>query len=102
HRRARCSSPLLPYTTLFRSLLSPAKRGGPKGKVAWYDYILAVLSVIVAGYWPVYYDTIVQQLGGVTEAQLIIGSLAILLVLEASDRKSTRLNSSHVSISYAL
>src|SRR5699024_1406709 len=38
------------------------------------------------GYWPVYYDTIVQQLGGVTEAQLIIGSLAILLVLEASRR----------------
>ena len=67
-------------------LLFPAKRGGPKGKVAWYDYILAVLSVIVAGYWPVYYDTIVQQLGGVTEAQLIIGSLAILLVLEASRR----------------
>lgn len=67
-------------------LLFPAKKGGAKRKVAWYDYILAVLSVIVAGYWPVYYDTIVQQLGGVTEAQLIIGSVAILLVLEASRR----------------
>ena len=67
-------------------LLFPARRGGPKGKVAWYDYILAVLSIIVCAYWPVYYDTIVQQLGGATEAQLIIGSLAILLVLEASRR----------------
>ena len=67
-------------------LLFPARRGGPKGKVAWYDYILAVLSVIVAGYWPVYYDTIVQQLGGVTEAQMVIGGLGILLVLEASRR----------------
>lgn len=67
-------------------LLFPARRGGPKSKVAWYDYILAVLSIIVAGYWPVYYDTIVQQLGGVTEAQLVIGGLGILLVLEASRR----------------
>lgn len=67
-------------------LLFPARRGGPKVKVAWYDYILAVLSIIVAGYWPVYYDTIVQQLGGVTEAQLVIGGLGILLVLEASRR----------------
>ncbi len=67
-------------------MLFPARRGGPKGKIAWYDYILAILSIIVAGYWPVYYDTIVQQLGGVTEAQLVIGSLGILLVLEASRR----------------
>ncbi|MCD2138030.1 TRAP transporter permease [Salinicoccus halitifaciens] len=67
-------------------MLFPARRGGPKGKVAWYDYILVILSIIVCGYWPVYYDTIVQQLGGATEAQLVIGSIAILLVLEGSRR----------------
>jgi TRAP transporter 4TM/12TM fusion protein len=67
-------------------LIFPARRGAPKGKVSWYDYILAVLSIIVCGYWPVYYDAIVQQIGGITEAQMVIGGLAILLVLEASRR----------------
>jgi TRAP transporter 4TM/12TM fusion protein len=67
-------------------LLFPARRGAPKGKVAWYDFILVLLSIIVCGYWPVYYDTIVQQIGGITEAQMVIGGIAILLVLEASRR----------------
>ncbi|MEQ6376150.1 TRAP transporter permease [Bacillaceae bacterium S4-13-56] len=40
----------------------------------------------MTGYWPVYYDTIVQQIGGITEAQLLIGGIAILLVLEAARR----------------
>lgn len=67
-------------------LLFPARRGKAKNKVAWYDYILAVLSIIVCGYWPVYYDTIVQQVGGISEAQMIVGGLGILLVLEAARR----------------
>jgi TRAP transporter 4TM/12TM fusion protein len=67
-------------------LLFPARRGSPKGRVTWYDYILAVLSIIVCGYWPVYYDTIVTQIGGITEAQMVVGGLGILLVLEASRR----------------
>jgi TRAP transporter 4TM/12TM fusion protein len=67
-------------------LLFPARRGAPKGKVAWYDYVLAILSIIVCAYWPVYYDAIVMQIGGITEAQMVIGGLAILLVLEASRR----------------
>lgn len=67
-------------------LLFPARRGKAKNKVVWYDYILAVLSIIVCGYWPVYYDTIVQQVGGISEAQMVIGGLGILLVLEAARR----------------
>lgn len=71
-------------------LLFPARRKskskGLKNKVAWYDYILVILSIVVTGYWPVFYDTLVQQVGGITEAQVIIGSVAILLVLEATRR----------------
>lgn len=67
-------------------LLFPARRGKAKNKIAWYDYILAVLSIIVCGYWPVYYDTIVQQVGGISEAQMVIGGIGILLVLEAARR----------------
>ncbi|HEY4600765.1 MAG TPA: TRAP transporter permease [Cerasibacillus sp.] len=67
-------------------LLYPARKSAPKRKIAWYDYVLALLAIIVTGYWPVYYETLVQQFGGITEAQMVIGGLAILLVLEATRR----------------
>ncbi|GFZ85852.1 C4-dicarboxylate ABC transporter [Compostibacillus humi] len=67
-------------------LLFPARRGTKKNKVAWYDWILVILSIVVTGYWPVYYDTLVQQIGGIDGAQMVIGGLAILLVLEAARR----------------
>lgn len=67
-------------------LLFPARRGSTRNSVPWYDYILALLSIVVCAYWPVFYDTLVQQIGGITETQMIIGSIGILLVLEASRR----------------
>jgi TRAP transporter 4TM/12TM fusion protein len=67
-------------------LLFPARKGIKKTKVDWYDYILIGLAVVVCGYWPVFYDTLVQQIGGINTQQTIIGALAILLVLEATRR----------------
>ncbi|PAV31473.1 C4-dicarboxylate ABC transporter [Virgibacillus profundi] len=67
-------------------LLYPARRKGSKTKVPWYDYLLVLLSIIVCGYWPVFYETLVQQIGGIDQIQMIIGGLAVLLVLEASRR----------------
>ncbi|MDQ0429088.1 TRAP transporter 4TM/12TM fusion protein [Planomicrobium stackebrandtii] len=68
-------------------LLFPArKRKGARHKVAWYDYILALLSIGVAAYWPIMYDDLVFRLGRVTELDLIVGILAILLTLEATRR----------------
>lgn len=67
-------------------LLFPAYRKTKKQSIPWYDYILVVLSILVCGYWPVYYDTLVQQIGGIQGAQVLIGSIAILLVLEAARR----------------
>lgn len=67
-------------------LLFPARRKGNKRKVAWYDYILALLSILVCAYWPVFYDTLVQQIGGITQAQMVVGGIAILLVLEGTRR----------------
>ncbi|MGM0836982.1 MAG: TRAP transporter permease [Bacillota bacterium] len=67
-------------------LLFPARKGIKKTKVDWYDYILIGLTVVVCGYWPVFYDTLVQQIGGINTQQTIIGALAILLVLEATRR----------------
>lgn len=67
-------------------LLFPARKGLKKTKVDWYDYILIGLTIVVCGYWPVFYDTLVQQIGGINTQQTIIGGLAILLVLEATRR----------------
>lgn len=67
-------------------LLFPARKGLKKTKVDWYDYILIGLTIVVCGYWPVFYDTLVQQIGGINTQQTVIGGLAILLVLEATRR----------------
>lgn len=67
-------------------LLFPARKGSDKTKIAWYDYILVGLTIVVCGYWPVFYETLVQQIGSIDMAQTIIGGLAILLVIEATRR----------------
>ncbi|WP_081755855.1 TRAP transporter permease [Paucisalibacillus sp. EB02] len=67
-------------------LLFPAKKGGNKRKVAWFDYILAGLSIVVCLYWPVFYEELVQQIGSIDMVQMIIGGIAILLTLEATRR----------------
>src|SRR5699024_6012250 len=54
--------------------------------IPWYDYILALLAVVVTGYWPVFYDTLIQIVGSIGSAQIVVGSIAIVLVLEATRR----------------
>lgn len=66
--------------------LFPARRKTKKESVPWYDYVLILLSIVVCGYWPVFYESLVQQVGSISQTQMIIGSLAILLVLEAARR----------------
>lgn len=67
-------------------LLFPARKKTVKNSVPWYDMILILFAIIVCGYWPMYYDTLVQHIGTITDTQLIIGGIAILLVLEAARR----------------
>src|SRR3712207_9010469 len=78
-------STLFPYTTLFRSSV---RVGGDELDAAIVTYAKKEYSLL---------------LGERTaeEVKLAIGS-AYPLAEEASDRKSTRLNSSHANISYAV
>src|SRR3712207_8685961 len=71
-------STLFPYTTLFRSL------------------VLAAVVLVTAGN-PVVTVGLVGAYGAVAGVYLIIAALSLL-----GDRKSTRLNSSHANISYAV
>src|SRR2546427_1909661 len=67
-------STLFPYTTLFRSRVRPSylDAGGPRG---------APVVVLQAP---------------------VVGGAPVVVVVDDADRKSTRLNSSHSQISYAV
>ncbi|WP_064092296.1 TRAP transporter permease [Rossellomorea aquimaris] len=68
-------------------LLFPArKKNVRKDKIAWYDVILAVVSVGIGAYWPIMQDDIVNRVGLMTSLDFYVGLIAILLVLEATRR----------------
>ncbi|MBO0994540.1 TRAP transporter permease [Bacillus sp. SD088] len=68
-------------------ILFPArKKSKKKNSVAWYDYILALLSVGVGIYYPLMLDTIANRVGTLTTLDLTVGTIAVLLTLEATRR----------------
>src|SRR5699024_12884843 len=85
-RRRPPLSTLFPYTTLFRSL----NPGEPR------PYSEYSIQITAPGFEPLNIDG-TEVLSGATSIQD-----ARLRPIALGDRKSTRLNSSHVSISYAV
>src|SRR5437899_7302949 len=79
-------STLFPYTTLFRSLLQYIYI-----RIVWQIFISSIDIDILTG------DSWVAVLA----ARMLI-LLPVFLYHPVSDRKSTRLNSSHLGISYAV
>ena len=66
----------------------PAGPGAPRDRVPWYDWVLAVAGMIVGLYLTLYFPTIVNTIGYVTPQRVILGSLMVILVLEALRRLS--------------
>jgi TRAP transporter 4TM/12TM fusion protein len=64
----------------------PATANSPRTKLPWYDAILALLSVPVGGYLAIYYPRIVNDIGDITADKVIMGTIALMLVMEASRR----------------
>ncbi|HLS36517.1 MAG TPA: TRAP transporter permease [Bacillota bacterium] len=69
-------------------LLFPASKKATisRRKVPWYDYLLALLAILVTGYWPYYYEELTNIVGAIGNEQIVIGFIAVLLVLEATRR----------------
>ena len=67
-------------------LLYPMKTGMSLKKLPWYDVVLAFLGALVSGYIVWNYDVIVLEAGPPDQMDLLFGSLAIVLVLEATRR----------------
>ncbi|PIC75803.1 C4-dicarboxylate ABC transporter [Sporosarcina sp. P19] len=69
-------------------LMFPARKkiGVRRDKVPFYDIILSLLAIAVGLYWPLFIDELVFRVGRVSDLDLIIGILAVLLTLEAARR----------------
>ncbi|BDH60053.1 C4-dicarboxylate ABC transporter [Lysinibacillus sp. PLM2] len=76
----------LGFGLTFIFLLFPARKKGSKTKIAFYDYILAILSAISGIYWTLNYDRLVTSLGQINQLDFIVGLIVIVLVLEAARR----------------
>ncbi|MER1986348.1 MAG: TRAP transporter permease [Solibacillus sp.] len=76
----------LGFALTFIFLLFPAKKRLSKFSIPFYDYMLAIIAIVVGSYWVINYDRLVQSLGSLEGMDLYIGIAAILLVLEAARR----------------
>lgn len=63
-----------------------ARASEPGKRVPWYDWLLAVTSLLVGGYVTVMYPTIAYRLGVLSLDRWLLGSLAVILILEAARR----------------
>jgi len=64
----------------------PATKGGRRSGVPWYDALFAILAFSVGLYIAILYPTAVFELGFVTTEKVVLGTLAVFLVLEATRR----------------
>ncbi|WP_339174890.1 TRAP transporter permease [Solibacillus sp. FSL R5-0691] len=76
----------LGFALTFVFLLFPASRKLSKRTIPFYDYILAVIAIIVGSYWVINYDRLVQSLGQLQPMDFYIGILAVIIVLEGARR----------------
>lgn len=70
---------------LLSFLLYPARKGGAKDTLPWYDVVLALVSLVLYLYPAVFFQQIVRQ-NDLLPYQIWIGGIAILLLLEACRR----------------
>jgi TRAP transporter 4TM/12TM fusion protein len=67
-------------------ILVPMSKQSPRDRVPWYDAVLAVLGVVVGLYVFIFYLKITLVLGIITPDRVILGTIALALILEATRR----------------
>ncbi len=74
------------YITVLIFLLYPATKKSSKDKVPIYDLILATLAVVIGLYIFFCWKAIAERMGFTIPREVVLGTLAILVVLEACRR----------------
>ena len=64
----------------------PAFKKSSRKVIAWYDYILMILSIVIPAYMWVNYQAIIDRVGDANQMDVIMGTILVLLVIEASRR----------------
>lgn len=64
----------------------PAFKTSSRKVIAWYDYILMILSVIIPVYMWVNYQAIIDRVGDANLTDVIMGTILVALVIEAARR----------------
>lgn len=62
------------------------KMGKRRNNIPFYDLILSVLAIGVGLYWPLFQGELVFRIGRVSDLDLLVGVIAIILTLEAARR----------------
>jgi TRAP transporter 4TM/12TM fusion protein len=69
----------------------PARRGGERGRVPWFDLLAAALALAAGGYLAVRYPQVVDLILLRPPAAVAVGSVLILLTLEALRRATGKI-----------
>jgi TRAP transporter 4TM/12TM fusion protein len=67
-------------------LCIPARKKMAMDRLPWYDFLFAILSLIVGLYVAIFYKEIVVEMGLLLPLRVGLGTVAILLILEATRR----------------
>jgi TRAP transporter 4TM/12TM fusion protein len=67
-------------------MLIPMTRNAPRNRIPWYDRILALLGVVIGLYIAIFYQGIALALGTISPDRVILGTVALALIVEASRR----------------
>ena len=74
------------FLLLLTFLLFPAWKGASRHKIAWYDAVLGVTAFALAFYHWIFEADLIQRSGTPTLADMIVGTIVIVLVFEAARR----------------
>jgi TRAP transporter 4TM/12TM fusion protein len=85
HKHRSLHVAMMLFMTFF---LYPATKNASRKKPTWYDIIFAALSIAVAAYVWVDYSNFINRMGSPNTVDIIMGTILILTVLEASRRIS--------------
>jgi TRAP transporter 4TM/12TM fusion protein len=67
-------------------VLIPMTKKAPRDRIPWYDLILALLGVVIGLYIAIFYQGIALSMGTISPDRVILGTIALALMVEASRR----------------